>query len=149
MIPEVFNKNKSYETFTGWIQFNRTDFRDIVQTFDKSFIDNWISVKIGDKFYEFTYISKTPVKFNTVKILRHVLAPYVQNSEPRGWFKGLDGEPLRYTSISNIFYMKGENDLDSFYALLEALETGKVNTKYLKCYSDYIGYGPKKLKNVE
>lgn len=149
MKPEIFDRTKDYKDWTGWLQFKRTDFRDIVKTFDKSFIDNWVSVKVGDNFYEFTYIYKKPIKFNTVKILRHVLAPYVQNGQPRGWFKGKDEEPLRYTGISNIFYMKGEHDLESLYALLDALETGNIDNHYLRGYSNYIGYGPEKLKNVE
>lgn len=111
--------------------------------------DHSASVRINDDFIEASlfYKERKP-KFNNIKILRKVKCPYVKDGEPRGWFKGKNDEPLRWTGISNIFYLKGEHAQEAFDYLLEALDNGQLNDKYAVQFEEdgklIIGFCPLK-----
>ena len=133
----------------AWLIFERKDF-DKVMASRKYDSNKIISANVNGKFIEAYYEGDN--KFHQVKILRHVLAPYVKDGEPRGWFKGKDGEPLRWTGISNIFYLGGDGALEAFHALLDALAMGMVDSKYMVEIEEngekFIGFCPKKLNNL-
>lgn len=133
----------------AWLIFERKDF-DKVMASRKYDSNKIISANVNGKFIEAYYEGDN--KFHQVKILRHVLAPYVKDGEPRGWFKGKNGEPLRWTGISNIFYLGGDDALEAFHALLDALAMGMVDSKYMVEVEEndekFIGFCPKKLNNL-
>lgn len=121
-VAHIFDENKDYSDFLGWLQFERKDILKVMEKFGQRFTyERWISARINDDFAEFMYCGIGKKPFNQVKVLRKVLAPYVKDGVARGWFKGKDGVPVRWTGISNIFYLKGENAEAAMSALLYAL----------------------------
>ena len=130
----------------NWLKFTRDEITQVAKNYTIN-IDGWISVRINDDFHEYLYVGDK-TKFHQVKILRHVLAPYVKDGEPRGWFKGKNDEPLRWTGISNIFYLKGEHAQEAFDYLLEALDNGQLNDEYAVQFEEdgklVIGFCPLK-----
>lgn len=126
-----------------WIIFKREEWQDAAKDFD---FDKLLSVRINNDFFECLYTGEG--KFHSVKILRHVLVPYVVDGKPRGWFKGKNDEPLRWTGIGNILYMSGENAEEAFYALLDALAGGKIDSRFMKQIDSFIGFAPTKLSLV-
>lgn len=132
-----------------WVLFDRSEYNEVKNKYNISF-DKWISARINDNFIEALYIGKN--KFANVKILRHVLAPYIKDGKPRGWFYGKNNEPLRWTGISNIFYLKGNNAKDAFIALLLALSENKIDARFMKKIDNekesFIGFAPTKLDLV-
>lgn len=133
----------------SWIIFDRTEYDDIKNKYSIDF-NKWISARVNDSFIEALYTGNN--KFANVKVLRHVLAPYVKDGKPRGWFYGKDNEPLRWTGIGNIFYLKGDNAKEAFSSLLLALSEGKIDDKFMKIVSNekesFIGFAPTKLSLV-
>ena len=134
-----------------WLKFKRAEIEKVIKKYSPINFNNCISVRIDDSFYEYLYIGKEK-QFHQVRILRHVLAPYVKDGVERGWFKGKNGEPLRWTGISNIFYLKGKDANKALEALLEALSTGKINQKYAIEVEEngekFIGFCPEKMNNL-
>ena len=130
----------------NWLKFTRDEITQVAKNYTINF-DGWISVRINDDFNEYLYVGDK-IKFHQVKILRHVLAPYVKDGKPRGWFKGKNDEPLRWTGISNIFYLKGEHAQEAFDYLLEALDNGQLNDEYAVQFEEdgklVIGFCPLK-----
>lgn len=132
-----------------WVIFDRTEYSDVKSKYSIDF-SKWITARINDSFIEALYIGNN--KFVNVKILRHVLAPYMKNGKPRSWFYGKNNEPLRWTGISNVFYLKGDNAEEAFLSLLLALSEGKIDSRFMKIVNDekesFIGFAPMKLSLV-
>lgn len=132
-----------------WVIFDRTEYNDVKNKYDVDF-DKWIAARINDSFIEALYVGSN--KFANVKVLRHVLAPYVKDGKPRGWFYGKNNEPLRWTGISNIFYLKGSNAKEAFLSLLLALSEGKIDYRFMKMIDNekesFIGFAPTKLSLI-
>lgn len=100
-------------------------FKDFKYDFDYS-----ITARINDNFIEASLFYKEKPKFNNIKVLREVKCPYVKEGKPRGWFKGKNDEPVRWTGISNIFYLKGENAESAMSSLLYALSSGEPDLSW-------------------
>lgn len=122
----IFDENKDYSDFRGWLQFERKDILKVIEKLGPRFTyERWISARINDEFAEFVDCDIEQKQFHQVRVLRSVLAPYVKDGKPRGWFKGKNDEPIRWTGISNIFYLKGENAESAMSSLLYALSPGE------------------------
>ena len=108
------------------IIYDRSQYHDVMDTFrdfkyspEHNFVITW-----NNKSYEVTYFYKDgKVPYKSIKLLRNVLAPYVQNSEPRGWFVGEEGKPQRYTGVSNsMYFSKSDFDIDFSVPFLHMLK---------------------------
>lgn len=128
-----------------WLLFERKEYFIVREKHSIDF-DKLLTVNLNSKFFECLYTGNH--KFSNVKILRHVLAPYMKDGKPRGWFRGANDEPLRWTGIGNVLYLKGSNAKEAFYALLDALADGKIDEKYLKKQEDFIGFAPMKIRSI-
>ena len=140
-----FNKNNDYQNGNYWLKFNRTDIVELSRKIKIQY-EKIISVRLGDNFFEYLWMGDS--SFYQVKVLRQVFIPYRKEGKNRCWFPGKDGTPLRWTGISNIFYMnneEGDNE-EALEALLDALSSGIINPKYCRDISEnnekIIGFCP-------
>lgn len=134
-----------------WMTFNRPQIEEVMSCLGDNFYpENWLTVRLDNDFHELVWCGKPG--FHRVKILRHVLAPYVKDGKPRNWFKGTNGEPLRWTGIGNALYVKGENAEAALEALLTALVTGEADERFfIKFQEDneeILGFAPVKGQYV-
>lgn len=142
--------DKDWTGFSGWLQFKREHILQVMDKFELDF-DKLISVRINDEFWEFLYCGNK--QFSQIKILRHVLAPYVKDGKPRNWFKGKDEEPLRWTGISNIFYLKGDKAEFALSSLLSSLiDEDAHDSRFMVEVEEngerFIGFCPIKKNNL-
>lgn len=131
------------KTYNDWIIFTRDEYPKIR---DKVKFEKWLSVCLNSSFFECACTLDKP--FYEVKTLRHVLAPYVKDGKPRGWFKGSNGEPLRWTGVGNIVCLDGDKAEEALYALLDALSRGIADSRFMTKQDGFIGFAPTKLSLV-
>ncbi len=100
-----------------WLIFERKDYernKDLVN------YDQIICLIINNKTYEAYYTGDK--HFNTMQTLRVVIAPYRdKGGQPRGWFPGKDGTPLRWTGIGNVIRVEGKNADQMVQDILSAM----------------------------
>lgn len=156
---DFYNNLKDDTSFDAYIViYDRNIYHSVMDTFsgytyspEHNFVITW-----DNKSYEVSYFGKSKkVPYKSIKLLRNVLAPYVQNGEPRGWFVGEDGKPQRYTGVSNsMYFSKSEfdedfsvpflhmlkmmflNDTDEIYTSLKSLKAVLNPDDKLKDYTD-------------
>lgn len=112
----LFTGNIEENVDTHIVIYNREDYKKVKEVYKnfKFFPDFSLSARWDDNFFDVAIFSKLEKpSYNSVKLLRNVLCPYVKDGEPRGWFRGPDGRPQRYTGISNsLFLSKSPFDKD-------------------------------------
>jgi site-specific DNA-methyltransferase (adenine-specific) len=94
---EVFNFyplfNSIFEVdLKNWIVWARQKGRGSSKHLKSQREDIFYGIKSGGK--------KT---WNSMKMLREVIAPYVKNGRPRGWFLDANGNRVRWTGLGNVF----------------------------------------------
>lgn len=151
-IANIFDENNDYSDFRGWLQFERKDILKVIEKLGQRFTyERWISARINDRFIEFVNCDIDKKQFYQIKVLRKVLAPYVKDGIKRGWFAGKNGVPVRWTGISNIFYLKGEHAENAMRVLLHTLSTGENDSQYFYEIEDekgekFLGFCPLKCE---
>ena len=120
-----FTKDLSLDSDLYIICYNRDEYGNVKEFFKdfNSFPEHSFTINWDNNFYDVSVFSKNDnINYKSVKILRNVKCPYVKDGEPRGWFRGPDGRPMRYTGISNsLYFSKSEWDTDFSTLFLELL----------------------------
>lgn len=116
----------------NWIIYKREDYdkvKDIVN------YDTVVCLISNNEVYEAYY--NGPNKFNTMQVMRIVIAPYRdKGGQPRGWFPGKDGTPLRWTGLGNVIRSEGK-DADKMISDILTKMVSPIDFDYQDC-GDYI-----------
>ena len=88
-----------------WLIYERKDYEKVKSLVDYNQV---ICLIVNNKTYEAYYTGDK--QFNTMQVMRIVIAPYRdKGGQPRGWFPGSDGTPLRWTGIGNVVRVEGKD----------------------------------------
>lgn len=90
-------------------------FVNILEEYGTIHMDNWVtwarqkgrgsSKHLKSQREELFHFTKHPTDFtwNNLKMLREVIAPYVKDGRPRGWFLDEFGKRVRWTGLGNVW----------------------------------------------
>ncbi|MCF0125607.1 MAG: hypothetical protein HUJ68_07615 [Clostridia bacterium] len=115
-----------------WIIYKRADYYKVKDFVD---YDKVVCLISNNDVYEAYYTGSA--KQNQMKVLRIVIAPYREKGgEPKGWFPGNDGTPLRWTGLGNVIRAVGEHAEEMIADTLKAL-TSPIDFEIKNC-GDYV-----------
>lgn len=106
------------------------------------------SIEINGEHLECAYIYKKNKTYNQTFLLKNVIAPYMVNGKPKGWFHGLDDKPQRFTGISNSLYFNSKDPNTKMFMFLTMLcqyDDGNILTSYDE--DDDLGKAIQLLRN--
>ncbi len=90
-------------------------FVNILEEYGTVHMDNWVtwarqkgrgsSKHLKSQREELFHFTKDPSNYtwNNLKMLREVIAPYVKDGRPRGWFLDENGKRVRWTGLGNVW----------------------------------------------
>ena len=90
-------------------------FVNILEDYGTVHMDNWVtwarqkgrgsSKHLKSQREELFHFTKHPTDYtwNNLKMLREVIAPYVKDGRPRGWFLDENGKRVRWTGLGNVW----------------------------------------------
>jgi len=114
-ISECFRILKPAGTMWSFMGFeNIIEFVPILRKYGNVHLENWVvwvrakgrgsSKHLKSQREDIFHITKSKkFTWNSLKVLREVICPYVKDGKPRGWFVDENGKRVRWTGLGNVW----------------------------------------------